>query len=534
MTTVGFVNDGRRLHPHPNASWPPSSSASRPPSLPCQRADCAPVRARAARSAPGLAGRHGDAAASDLVPGGQGVSMSPDPRTSSLALSYGGSRGDGLRPQEPGVGRRRPAIAVGPRALRGGPLAGPGRVPAAPAAAAPGQARRVAGGVAPAPARRSGRAARHGHHVRRRATRCAIVLEASEKVPFQVNQEEKRVTVSIARGAGRDRAAAGPAHGRHRGLGAVPGRARQRLRDRRWARRFQQLKASEEEHRAWSWSSRPRPLTVAAAATPAARRPRRAAGTAPPSDARRPRSRCRADCSGRDRPRPRRRGGRAPGARAATLEKDVTLAIARKLRACAREQAWGVQAFLTRDRDMEVPLDERAAFANNYKADLFISIHANASRSHGAQGSEVYFLSYQSTDEESRRLAASEGAAEMSQRCGRRGGLGPRAHPVGHGAGRAPGGVVRAGHAHPGRAGRTSRAARAAASSRRRSACWWEPPCLRCCWRSRSSATPRRRSSCVSEAYQNKVVGAVVRGVARYQQQRAAVAGGAAAESGRP
>ncbi|HET8646336.1 MAG TPA: N-acetylmuramoyl-L-alanine amidase, partial [Vicinamibacteria bacterium] len=94
-----------------------------------------------------------------------------------------------------------------------------------------------------------------------------------------------------------------------------------------------------------------------------------------------------------------------------TLEKDVTLSIARKLRT-SLANSLGLQAFLTRDKDAEVGLDDRTAFANNYKADLFISIHANASRSHGAKGAEVYFLSYQSTDEESRRLALMEGAAQ--------------------------------------------------------------------------------------------------------------------------
>ncbi|PYQ20771.1 MAG: hypothetical protein DMF81_17600, partial [Acidobacteria bacterium] len=100
-------------------------------------------------------------------------------------------------------------------------------------------------------------------------------------------------------------------------------------------------------------------------------------------------------------------GAKGPGG---TLEKDVTLAIARKLRA-ALANSLGLQAFLTRDRDEEIALDERSAVANNYKADLFVSIHANASRSQGARGSEVYFLSYQATDEESRRMAAAEGGA---------------------------------------------------------------------------------------------------------------------------
>ena len=103
-------------------------------------------------------------------------------------------------------------------------------------------------------------------------------------------------------------------------------------------------------------------------------------------------------------------GGEEVGAKgpSGALEKDVTLAIARKLRA-ALANSLGLQAFLTRDRDEEIALDERAAVANNYKADLFVSIHANASRSLGAKGSEVYFLTYQATDDESRRMAALEG-----------------------------------------------------------------------------------------------------------------------------
>jgi N-acetylmuramoyl-L-alanine amidase len=91
-----------------------------------------------------------------------------------------------------------------------------------------------------------------------------------------------------------------------------------------------------------------------------------------------------------------------------TLEKDVTLAIARKVRANVAN-GLGLQAFLTRDGDREIALEDRPAVANNYKADLFVSIHANAFRSEGARGSEVYFLSYQATDDESRRLAAMEG-----------------------------------------------------------------------------------------------------------------------------
>jgi N-acetylmuramoyl-L-alanine amidase len=55
-------------------------------------------------------------------------------------------------------------------------------------------------------------------------------------------------------------------------------------------------------------------------------------------------------------------------------------------------------------------LDERTAIANNNKSDLFISIHVNASPRSNARGSSVYFLSYEATDEESRRVAAAENA----------------------------------------------------------------------------------------------------------------------------
>jgi N-acetylmuramoyl-L-alanine amidase len=106
-------------------------------------------------------------------------------------------------------------------------------------------------------------------------------------------------------------------------------------------------------------------------------------------------------------------GGENPGARGpgGTVEKDIALAIARRLRS-ELVNARGLQVFLTRDKDVDMELDDRTAIANNYKADLFVSIHANASRARGAKGSEVYFLSYQASDDDSRRIAQLEGAAE--------------------------------------------------------------------------------------------------------------------------
>ena len=75
-----------------------------------------------------------------------------------------------------------------------------------------------------------------------------------------------------------------------------------------------------------------------------------------------------------------------------TREKDVTLSVARLLRD-AIVQRLGLRVILTRARDESIGLDERAATANNNKADLFISLHANTSVRPSATGAEVFYLS---------------------------------------------------------------------------------------------------------------------------------------------
>jgi N-acetylmuramoyl-L-alanine amidase len=102
-------------------------------------------------------------------------------------------------------------------------------------------------------------------------------------------------------------------------------------------------------------------------------------------------------------------GGDETGAKgtAGTLEKDVTLAVARQLRA-AIEQRLGLRVLLTREGDDTVPLDERAALANNNKADLFVSLHANASVSPAPSGAEVFYLSLDEYGERVRREAGTE------------------------------------------------------------------------------------------------------------------------------
>jgi N-acetylmuramoyl-L-alanine amidase len=86
-------------------------------------------------------------------------------------------------------------------------------------------------------------------------------------------------------------------------------------------------------------------------------------------------------------------GGDEPGARGpgGTVEKDVTLAVARQLRS-AIESRLGVRVLLTRDADQTVPPDDRTALANNNKAAMFVSLHANSSLRPDVRGATVFFL----------------------------------------------------------------------------------------------------------------------------------------------
>jgi N-acetylmuramoyl-L-alanine amidase len=99
-------------------------------------------------------------------------------------------------------------------------------------------------------------------------------------------------------------------------------------------------------------------------------------------------------------------GGLEVGAkgRFGSLEKDITLAISLRLKALI-ERNLAFHVVLTRDKDIDVSLENRAATANNHRAELFISIHANSSYRRNANGSETFFLSLNATDEEARRLA---------------------------------------------------------------------------------------------------------------------------------
>ncbi len=98
----------------------------------------------------------------------------------------------------------------------------------------------------------------------------------------------------------------------------------------------------------------------------------------------------------------------APGFIPGVHEKDIVLEIAKRVARKIREEM-NLEAILTRSEDRYLTLEERTAFANTRGADLFVSIHTNASRDPRAYGTETYFLNL-ATDDESIRVAAMENA----------------------------------------------------------------------------------------------------------------------------
>ncbi len=92
-------------------------------------------------------------------------------------------------------------------------------------------------------------------------------------------------------------------------------------------------------------------------------------------------------------------------------EKNIVFSVSKKLKNIIEQRA-GLKVFLTREGDENKSLDERVSIANNLKADLFISIHANASVRKNAKGAETYFLSLNATDEDSRRVSQIENLGE--------------------------------------------------------------------------------------------------------------------------
>lgn len=108
-------------------------------------------------------------------------------------------------------------------------------------------------------------------------------------------------------------------------------------------------------------------------------------------------------------------GGQDPGAQGPTgkREKDVTLAMAREL---ARQinATPGMKAYLVRDGDYFIPLPQRAQKARANKADMFVSIHADAAENRSARGSSVYVLSLKgASSQRARWLADKENSSDL-------------------------------------------------------------------------------------------------------------------------
>ncbi len=108
-------------------------------------------------------------------------------------------------------------------------------------------------------------------------------------------------------------------------------------------------------------------------------------------------------------------GGHDPGAVGPKklYEKDVVLDIALKLKKILKNNPMN-EVFLTRETDIYLPLEERTAIANKKKADLFISIHANASPNRAARGIETYLLNW-TDDEEAMKVAARENKISLNK-----------------------------------------------------------------------------------------------------------------------
>jgi len=107
-------------------------------------------------------------------------------------------------------------------------------------------------------------------------------------------------------------------------------------------------------------------------------------------------------------------GGKDPGAIGPTgvMEKTVVLGVGLELRTMLEKA--GFKVFMTRDKDVFIPLGDRTKFANDKKADIFVSIHANAiggdnKKRASARGYKVYFLS-QAKNEEDKMVAMRENA----------------------------------------------------------------------------------------------------------------------------
>ena len=107
-------------------------------------------------------------------------------------------------------------------------------------------------------------------------------------------------------------------------------------------------------------------------------------------------------------------GGKDPGAIGAhskTYEKNITLAMGKELQEILRRKGYTV--YLTRSTDIFIPLRQRIKIAQKYKADLFMSLHADSAQNRSATGLSVYTLSDKASDAEAAALAERENKADI-------------------------------------------------------------------------------------------------------------------------
>lgn len=91
------------------------------------------------------------------------------------------------------------------------------------------------------------------------------------------------------------------------------------------------------------------------------------------------------------------------------MEKELCLDVALRLGKMIQERLPGAEIYYTREDDTFIPLENRTALANQHKADLFISIHANSSRDRSARGVETFYLNF-ATSDDAMEVAARENA----------------------------------------------------------------------------------------------------------------------------
>jgi N-acetylmuramoyl-L-alanine amidase len=110
-------------------------------------------------------------------------------------------------------------------------------------------------------------------------------------------------------------------------------------------------------------------------------------------------------------------GGKDPGALGPNgmLEKDVVLQVAKALRQLIHKHMPRYQVVMTRETDVFRPLTERTKLANDNHAEVFVSLHTNASKRHSVRGIETWYFSFEAKTERAQDIAARENNMSLQQ-----------------------------------------------------------------------------------------------------------------------